>query len=169
MWRAFPLLIGFALLATGCSAKPAAHHPPAQGPPAQVDKAEAVRLILAWLSGDGRIPGFDQDYPDAKWMKGERPTFLACDFLAADAHVTDKPKFHRISQAELDKTFREQGLEAAYERGSYLRIKLADESDGKFTLVVENMLNARAGHQYRFVFRQDGAGLRATGKLELVW
>jgi hypothetical protein len=152
------MLVGAILLATGCSSQPA---------PASKD--EAVRLVLAWLTGDGRLPGFDQNYPDAGRMKGKSPTFFVCEFLPADAVVTENPKFHRISQAEYDKAFRENSLEAVYAQGGYLRIDLAGESSGEVTLLVKNMTIARAGHSYRFVFRNDGAGLQVSGKMELAY
>jgi hypothetical protein len=176
MERVRAVFLGLFVLGTGCSSEPAAVAPPepaavappAQLGPARIDKLEAVQLILAWLSGDQRIPGFKEDYPDAEWMKGTRPTFLVCDFLPADAPATANPKFRRISRAEYDKAF-QPGLEVAYKRGSYLLIELAGETDGEVTLVVNNFLDPRAGHKYRLVFRNDGGGLRAKGQLEMVY
>lgn len=132
------------------------------------DKAAAVRLLLGWLTGDERIPGFDRDYPDAYRMKGNATTFLVCDFLPADAQVTENPRFRRISQAEYDKAFADQGMDA-YQHGSYLRIVPAGETGQEFTFVVENMMNSRAGHRYRFVFRKTGQGLTANGELEMTY
>jgi hypothetical protein len=165
------LLFGVALLITSCSGDQPGVAPVKNPAKVPVDKTEAVRLILTWLTGEGRIPGFDEDYADAKWMKpGGKPCFLVCDFLPPGAHVTDNPKFHRISQADYDKDFREKPLEAVYRRGHYLRIVQEDGNEQDFTLFVSIMHNAKAGCDYRFVFGKDAQGsLSASGRLILIY
>jgi hypothetical protein len=149
------ILVGALLLVPGCTSGHSTRITPE-------DKAEAVRLILAWLTGDGRIPGFDQDYPDPMKTKDGKPILLVCDFLPADVRLTDNPRFHRVSQAEYDKAVAEDHSDL-FEQVR-LRIEVRGDSDQELKLLVDNHVSAKGGHQYGFVFRKTSQGLTASGE-----
>jgi hypothetical protein len=146
------------MLGSGCSTSPASCP--------QQDKVEAVRLILAWIGGEQRVPGFDEDYPDAEWFShDERVTTVVCDFLPADANVIEGARFRRLSGDEWKATLSEEGA-GGFDRGSHVSISLEADSGQEMVLYVRISKHAKAGHAYRFVFRKSFGRLKAKGELK---
>ena len=151
----YVLLMSTCLLAIGC--------PKLEK---EVDDVEAVQLILFWLTGEQRLPGFTEDSPDPLRGKEGPTIFLICDFLPAEAKVTTNPRFRRVSEAEYQQLT--AGLEDIYKIGAFVRITVA-RTEREHEFVVMKGLSLRAGHKHALTFRKTDQGLRAQGKLLEVW
>ncbi len=125
------------------------------------DKAEAARLLVAWIVEGRSLPGFGEEYPDAKRMPGMKRFFVICDFLPADVLLSNHPRVQRISRNEFDSAFEKHGFKDT----DYIFIELKSESGMELMVEFENGFGGLAGHGYRFEFRRKVWGLRATGKL----
>jgi len=125
-----------------------------------IDKAEAVRRIVAWIVQNKSLPGFADEYPDARWMTSKKRFFVVCDFLPADTAISPDPRVVRIAAAEYDDLFRKH----RYNDTDYLVIKLTEDLRDSCTLEVSNMFGSLGGHGYQFVLHRKLWGIRLRGK-----
>ncbi len=160
MWIRYVILMSACLLAIGCS-KPEKEVALTEG-----DEVEAVRFILLWLTGEQRLPGFNEDCPDPLQGKEGPTIFLISDFLPAEAKVTTNPRFRRVSEAEYRQLT--AGLKDIYKIGAFVRITVA-RTEREREFVVTKGLSMRAGHKHQLTFRKTAQGLWAKGKLLEVW
>ncbi len=135
------------------------------------DKVEAVRLVMAWLQGKERLPGFNENYPDFRLMQADErgKTFLICDFLPMNADLRTGPRYRRISQGEYDKLVKGLDLNARYAKGGVVIVREQKQGDTLFRIEVSNHMGPRAGHSYTFTFRKTPEGLLTEGKMVEVW
>ena len=92
------------------------------------DKVEAARQLVAWIVEEQTVPGFDEEYPDAKHVRNKTLFLLCCDFLPLDARLSTDPRVQRVTRTEFDSS---QGFDGK----DYILIEL--EADSKWLLVLD--------------------------------
>jgi hypothetical protein len=127
------------------------------------DKIEAVIYIVAWISEEKPIPGFDQEYPDWDIIK-KKQILVVCDFLPSSVTISLNPRVQRISVDEYQKKMREKGFEGI----DYLVLKIQGENSFQLSVEASNRFGISAGHGYLFSFSKKIYGLKVNGKLSWI-
>jgi hypothetical protein len=125
-------------------------------------KLEATRCVISWIVEGSPIPGYKEEYPDAKIMKGQKRFVVVCSFVAEDAVLSTDSRVYRVDADHVTRVRRKYG----YEDTDYISLSWVKESEHSFYINLSNFFGSLGGHFYSFHFRETEDGLVAEGKCE---
>lgn len=125
------------------------------------DDRQAASQLVAWIVEEQAVPGFGEEYVDARLVRNTKQYFVICDFVPSDVPLSTDPRVRRISEQEYKAAYKEYG----YDDTAYIWVERKTQSRAHLTVDFSIVSGDLGGHGYRFEFRRKLWGLRATGQM----
>ena len=125
------------------------------------DRTDAVREVIAWIMQGKTIPGFEEPYPDSRWIPMAKRFIIVCDSIPMNIQLTGDSRVQRVSKADIESIFKVHDFEKTF----YVVVEPMGDDTYATSLKVSIAFGLVGGHECHFTFRKRLWGLTAEGKL----